>query len=49
MYGFHWDTKDFLSSYIMDALNQYYHCFKGEQLLIHTNEVICEQNKFYIW
>ncbi len=34
---------------MMDAQNQYYHCFKGKQPLIHTDNVICQQNKLYIW
>ncbi len=49
MYGCQLGKKGCLSSYMMDALNQYYYCFKGKSAQIHTDDVICQQNKFYIW
>ncbi len=34
---------------MMDALNQYYYCFKGKSALIHTDDTICTLNRLYIW
>ncbi len=34
---------------MMDTLNQYYYCFKGKSAWIHTDDVIWQQNKLYIW
>ncbi len=38
-----------LSSYMMNALDQYYYCFKGKSAEIHIDDVICQQNELYIW
>ncbi len=48
MYGCQWYTKSCMYSYMMNTLNQYCHCFKGMQPLIHTDDAICQQNEFYI-
>ncbi len=41
--------KGCLSSYMMNALNQYYNVLKYNSPKIHTDDVICQHNEIYIW